>query len=91
VSRRIRALRQPPRELTPEEITALRYQATGQASNLDEEVDDYLAGPSMASVLMKQSQGDYLRTLMQQMEKEGQTGARSSVPMIASILQLDRP
>lgn len=90
MSRRIRSLRQQPRELTPEEIKALQYQATGQASNLDEEVDDYLAGPSMASVLMKQSQGDYLRTLIQQMEKEGQTGARATAPMIASILQLDR-
>lgn len=89
MSRRIRRLREP-RELTPEELKALRYQATGQASNLDEEEEDYLAGPSMASVLMKQSQGDYLRNLIQSMEKEGMTGARATAPMIASIMQLDR-
>jgi hypothetical protein len=91
VSRRIRTLRQQPRELTPEEVKAAQYQMTGQASNLDDEVNDYLAGPSMASVLMKQSQGDYLRTLMQQMQEEGRAGERSAVPMISSILQLDRP
>jgi len=93
VSSRIRSLRsQAPRQLTPEEIEQLRFMATGQRSNLSEEdtggsIEDYLNGPSMASVLLRQAKGDYLRNVAEQADANGTMGAR---PMIASILQLDR-
>jgi len=52
------------------------------------ENQDYLQGPSMASVLLRQAKGDYLKSQMQQANELG-TGSQVS-PMIASILQLDR-
>jgi hypothetical protein len=67
--------------------------ATGQQSNLSAEdvggpIDDYLNGPSMASVLMKQAKGEYMRDLIQKARESGTEGGVS--PMIASVLQLDR-
>jgi hypothetical protein len=91
MSARIRALRgQQPSPLTPEQIA---YLSTGQMSNLSPEdtggsIDDYLNGPSMASVLLKQAKGEYFQDLIQQARKAGTEGM--TAPMIASILQLDR-
>lgn len=69
----------------------LAFLATGQTSNLTDEdtggsIDDYLNGPSMASILLKQAKGQYLRDQMQAAGDENPGMA----PMIASIMQLDR-
>lgn len=69
----------------------LAFLATGQTNNLTDEdtggsIDDYLNGPSMASILLKQAKGQYLREQMQQ--DNGETPGMA--PMIASIMQLDR-
>jgi hypothetical protein len=79
--------------LTPEEIEQLRFMATGQRSNLTDQdtggsIEDYLNGPSMASVLLQSARGEYLRDIAQ---KARQSGTEGSVgPMIASMIQLDR-
>lgn len=46
--------------------------------------------PSLARLLLKQAQGQYLSDLSRQLEEEGRTGHRAMTPMIASLLQLDR-
>lgn len=94
MSGRIRALAgQQQHQLSPEELQRLRFMATGQQSNLSAEdvggsIEDYLNGPSMASVLMKQAKGEYMRDLIQKARENGTEGSVS--PMIASVLQLDR-
>ena len=90
MSNRIRAMRSRPREMTPEEKQAIQFLLTGQNTNLTEDItgsmEDYLQGPSMASVLLRQAKGDYLRDLQQKSQEQG----TNMSPMIASILQLDR-
>lgn len=94
MSSRIRALRgQSPNQLSPEQLQQLQFMATGQMSNLSPEdtggpIDDYLNGPSMASVLLRQAKGEYLKDLAQKARENGTEGGVS--PMIASVLQLDR-
>jgi hypothetical protein len=76
--------------MTPEEKQAIQFLMTGQNTNLTEDItgsmEDYLQGPSMASVLLRQAKGDYLRDLQQKSQEQG----TNMSPMIASILQLDR-
>jgi hypothetical protein len=76
--------------MTPEEKQAIQFLLTGQNTNLTEDItgsmEDYLQGPSMASVLLRQAKGDYLRDLQQKSQEQG----TNMSPMIASILQLDR-
>jgi hypothetical protein len=90
VSNRIRVMRARPQEMSPEEKQAIQYLLTGQNTNLTDDMtgsfEDYLKGPSMASVLLRSAKGDYLRQVQQQMLAEG----TSPSPMIDSITQLDR-
>jgi hypothetical protein len=76
--------------MSPEEKQAIQYLLTGQNTNLTDDMtgsfEDYLKGPSMASVLLRSAKGDYLRQVQQQMLAEG----TSPSPMIDSITQLDR-
>lgn len=94
MSQRIRALRgQAYNQISPEDLQRLQLMATGQTSNLTPEdtggsIEDYLNGPSMASVLLKQAKGEYIRDLAEQARASGTEG--SVTPMIASVLQLDR-
>lgn len=94
MSQRIRALRgQANNQISPEVLRQLQFMATGQTSNLSPEdaggsIDDYLNGPSMASVLLRQAKGEYLKDLAQKARESGTEGGVS--PMIASVLQLDR-
>ena len=94
MSSRIRALRgQSHNQLTPEQLQQLHFMATGQPLTPDQgqgvaSIDEYLTGPSMASILLKQAKGEYARDLIQQAREAGTEG--SVGPMMASILQLDR-
>jgi hypothetical protein len=93
MSNRIRRLRQP--DLTPEQIEQMQklaiYAATGQWSGLDSQefmdpINDYLDGPSMASILLKNAKA---QTLQEQFAEDSKNDAGMG-PMIASIRQLDR-
>lgn len=85
--------------------------ASGQRSNLPSALDvesvgdpatDYLKGPSMASILLKNAKGLTLRNLLEMAQLEGadpEVAARRMAqneaemrmaPMIASVQQLDR-
>lgn len=73
-------------------LKQLLFMATGQTSNITPEdmggsPEDYLTGPSMASVMLKSAKGEFLRDMLQQGRKEDDA---SVAPMIASIIQLDR-
>lgn len=87
--RALRAMRDAQPQLSEQDRKMLAFLATGQNSNLTDEdtggsMDDYLNGPSMASILLKQAKGELLR---EQMKEDG---SNAMTPMIASILQLDR-
>lgn len=92
MSNRIRALRYLSHSPSPEVLKQLLYMATGQASSITADdmggsPEDYLNGPSMASVMLKQAKGELLRDRLQ----DARRGDDPSVaPMIASIIQLDR-
>ena len=60
----------------------------GLDPEIQEEFEDYLSGPSMASVMLKQAKGQYLRDMASQAREDGMEDAMA--PMIASIIQLDR-
>jgi hypothetical protein len=51
-------------------------------------LDQFLDRQSMASVLLKQAKGEFMRDLAQKAVENGTEGGVT--PMIASILQLDR-
>jgi hypothetical protein len=92
MSNRIRALRYLSHALPPDELKQLLYMATGQASNITADdmggsPEDYLNGPSMASIMLKQAKGELLRDRLQQGRKDDDP---TIAPMIASIIQLDR-
>jgi hypothetical protein len=104
----IRAMKgQAPNERLQDLIAAI----TGQRSNLPEELGppeiedeamDYLKGPSMASLLMKNAKAMTLRNQLEEAQmagmdpeaaarKRAQNEAEMNIyPMIASIKQLDR-
>jgi hypothetical protein len=92
VSNRIRAIRNSaPRQLTKAEAEQLRREimiSKGLDPEIQEEFEDYLSGPSMASVMLKQAKGQYLRDMASQAREDGMEDAMA--PMIASIIQLDR-
>ena len=94
MSSRIRALRgRSGSQLSPEQLAQLQHMATGQPITPGQDtgiapLDEFLDGPSMASVLLKQAKGEYLRNIMQQARDSDTEGTVS--PMIASVLQLDR-
>lgn len=95
MSNRIRQMRQ--KSLTPEEIEQLtkmvNYLASGQYSSLNAEdvggldqFEDYLNGPSMASILVENAKAQTLQDQFLEARKN-ETGMG---PMISSIKQLDR-
>lgn len=92
MSNRIRAIRNSaPRQLTKAEAEQLRREimiSKGLDPEIQEEFEDYLSGPSMASVMLKQAKGQYLRDMASQAREDGMEDAMA--PMIASIIQLDR-
>lgn len=94
MSSRIRALRgQANSQLSPDQLAQLQFMATGQQIVPGQDsgvapLDEFLDGPSMASVLLKQAKGEYMRDLMEKARASGTEGSMS--PMIASVLQLDR-
>ena len=92
MSNRIRAIRNSaPRQLTKAEAEQLRREimiSNGLDPEIQEEFEDYLSGPSMASVMLKQAKGQYLRDMASQAREDGMEDAMA--PMIASIIQLDR-
>lgn len=115
MSRLIRAMRGVPtgsgRDLSPAEMRELLFSLTGQSSSLPPEMNiegagdpaaDYLKGPSMASILLKNAKGMTLRNLMEEAQlanADPDVAARvrarnetemAMAPMIASIRQLDR-
>ena len=92
MSNRIRAIRNSaPHQLTKAEAEQLRREimiSNGLDPEIQEEFEDYLSGPSMASVMLKQAKGQYLRDMASQAREDGMEDAMA--PMIASIIQLDR-
>ena len=62
--------------------------ANGIDPDVQEEMLDYLNGPSMASILLRQAKTGLMRDLLGQARENGTEQAMA--PMIASITQLDR-
>jgi len=87
MSDRIRAMREP----SPQERKRLERElmiANGIDPDTQAEYQDYLNGPSMASILLKQAKMDLMRDLLGKSREDGTEQAMA--PMIASITQLDR-
>lgn len=88
MSNRIRQIRETATRPRFEDLPPHVQEYVSWLAQMNEENQDYLHGPSMASVMLKQAKGDYLKDQMQQADEMGM-GTQAS-PMIASILQLDR-
>jgi len=84
--------------MTPEQQELLKFLVTGGqysslppdvgADPLEDPAHDYLKGPSMAEILLKNAKAMTVHDMLKQARSE--EGNPQMAPMIASIKQLDR-